>query len=178
MIIFDTETTGLNEVDAINLAKQPHIIEFAAIKLDDETLEEKGRLEFLCNPGFKLPDIIVKITHITDAMLADKPPFSNYYQDLVDFFLGERKLIGHNVMFDVNLLTHELRRLDRLRNFPWPPEHICTVEKTQHIKGYRLKLADLHTMATGEGFKDAHRAMADTEGLVRVVRWLRKQNII
>jgi len=43
-IIFDTETTGLPVNSIIDIKKQPEIIEFAAIKIDDETLDEIDRL--------------------------------------------------------------------------------------------------------------------------------------
>ena len=36
MILFDTETTGLVQAYATPLADQPHIIEFAALKLSDK----------------------------------------------------------------------------------------------------------------------------------------------
>ena len=38
MIIFDTETTDLVKPGLVPLEDQPHIIEFAGIKLDDFTL--------------------------------------------------------------------------------------------------------------------------------------------
>ena len=76
MIVFDTETTGLPAADAAPLAKQPHIIEFAAIKLDEDTLEEVSRLEFLSKPPIDLPPIITKITGITDADLGTTTVYS------------------------------------------------------------------------------------------------------
>ena len=54
MILFDLETTGLPKAEGSDLDMQPSIIEFGAIKLDDD-LEETARMEFLCNPGHPLP---------------------------------------------------------------------------------------------------------------------------
>lgn len=175
MIIFDTETTGLVKPKAIPLDQQPKIIEFAAVKLDDDSLDEVDSLEFLVNPKQPLSNTIINITNITDHMLTEAKPFSFYYQQLVDFFLGERVLVAHNVAFDRDLLTFELERIGRLNLFPWPPTHKCTVELSMSLKGYRLKLGQLYELAFGKAFKDQHRAMADTRALVEVVHWLRTE---
>jgi len=173
MIIFDTETTGLPGADLLPLNKQPKIIELAAIKLDDETLKEVDRIDMLINPQHKLEEIIVKITNITDKMLHSADPFGFHYPKLVDFFLGERTLIAHNLSFDTKLLKFDLMRIGKVIQFPWPPEWICTVEATRHIRGHRMKMSQLYAHCfDGAEFKDAHRAMADTEALARVVRKL------
>jgi len=174
MIIFDTETTGLLKSSIVDLDQQPKIIEFAAIKLNDQTLEEVDRIEFLVNPGYSLPKEIIKITGLNDSDLVDAKPFTDYYEPLVHFFLGEKYLIAHNVSFDVGMLTTELSRMGRLTQFPWPPIQICTVNKTMKIKGYRLKLSILYSHLFGEDFKEAHRAMNDVMALVRCVKTLIK----
>jgi DNA polymerase III epsilon subunit-like protein len=179
MIIFDTETTGLPGPDAMLLDKQPHIIEFAAVKLDDETLVQTDEIEFLSHPGMRLPDEIIKITGITDADLADKKPFSAWIPKLQEFFLGERIIIAHNCEFDCKLLEINLRRNGKQYHFPWPIKRFCTVEATTHIKGYRLKLADLYNLATdGGAFKDAHRAINDVKALAVCVRWMKKEELL
>jgi hypothetical protein len=47
------------------------------------------------------------------------------------------------------------------------PRRICTVEQTQHIKGFRLNLSGLHEFLFGEKFSGAHRAKVDVAALVR-----------
>lgn len=178
MIIWDTETTGLPKPETCPLDEQPRIIEYAGIKLDDKTLKEKGRMEFICNPGIKLDEVITKITGLADRDLEDKPPFVAFYPKLVDFYLGERSMVAHNLPFDRSLLTFDLMRIDCLTKFPWPPKHICTVEASMGVRGYRLKLELLHEIVTGMKHKDAHRAMNDVEALVTCVRWLRKEGYL
>ena len=53
MIVFDLETTGLPKAEGSDLDIQPRIIEFGAIKVDDD-FNEVGRLQFLCSPGVLL----------------------------------------------------------------------------------------------------------------------------
>lgn len=175
MIVYDTETTGLLKPMDVPLEDQPHIIEFAAIKLNDKTLKEEDRFEFLCNPGFALDAIITKITSITDKMLEKEKPFGFYRPKLSAFFLGQVSMAAHNLGFDKGMLYNELLRLDAVTKFPWPPQHFCTVEISKPIKNYRLKLGLLHELATGKPHKEAHRAMADVEALCTCVRYLRKE---
>lgn len=178
MLIFDTETTGLPSASIVKLELQPKIIEFAAIKIDDVTLEETGRLEFLCNPGEKLDKRITEITGLTDANLENEKPFGFYYQKLVDFFFGEKYIFAHNIAFDMNLLTLELRRLGMQYKFPYPSTQICTVTQTIKLQGYRLNLSKLHQKLFGFDFEEKHRAMGDVEALTKCVRELLQKKII
>lgn len=178
MIVFDTETTGFPKPGGVALSLQPQIIEFAGIKLHDETLEELARLEFLANPGKPLEDIIVKITGLTDAVLAPQSSFGASFKRLAEFFLGERCMVAHYVAFDRQMLTFEIERLGKMNWFPWPPEHKCTVEASMPIKGHKLKLGLMHEHFFGKAHDEAHRAMPDVEALVRCVRELRKGGMI
>lgn len=168
-IVFDTETTGLMLPEGAPLDQMPKIIEFAAIKLNDE-LVELDRIEFKCHPGGPLPPEIVKATGITDADLAGSMPFPVNIPALQHFFLGAHGLIAHNVMFDVGILAGELQRLELVTKFPWPPIHICTVEASQHLKNKRLKLGELYSIYTGKEIQNWHRAMGDVESLVEILR--------
>lgn len=178
MIVYDTETTGLPKPMGVPLNEQPQIIEFAAIKLDDKTLKEKDRIEFLIQPGVPLPPEIVKITGIQDVDLKDAKPFIHHLKTVVDFFLGERSMVAHNLGFDKALLKFELLRLDKEFAFPWPPDQWCTVEASYGIKNRRLHLSELHELATGKPHKGAHRAINDVEALCTCIRWLRKEGHI
>ncbi len=178
MIVLDTETTNLTVPDAAPLEQQPSIVEFAAIKLDDKTLKQVARMEFMCKPHTIIPPDSIAITGITNDMVKDKPPFAAYYMQLVDFFLGERVIVAHNLAFDLSCIKYELIRIGKLTAFPWPPQQICTVEKTVHILGHRMNLGALHLHLTKKEHTDAHRAMADVEALVRCVGALRKLKVI
>lgn len=178
MIVFDTETNALTVPDVAPLDQQPHILEFAGIKLDDKRLTETARLEFLCSMGRPLAQEELKVNRITNEMLHGIPPFAAHLKKLTDFFFGEWTMVAHNLPYDANVLRYELIRLDRVTRFPWPPNWICTVEASISLRGHRLKLSELYAEATGSEHKDAHRAMPDTEALVACVRWLRKKRLL
>lgn len=175
MVVFDTETSGLMKPVTAPLRDQPNMIEFAAIKVDYDTLEELDRFEFLCKPPQPIEPIITNITKLTNEMLDEHPPFAHFFPKVQQFFFGTYAAVAHNVTFDIEMLTVEMRRIQKTRTFPFPIEHICTVERSFDIRGHRLKLSQLHEILIGEPFKDAHRAMADCEALLRCVRVLREK---
>lgn len=182
MIFFDTETTGLLQPEANDLNMQPYIIELYAVDLqwDPDTGSFKFVKEFesFFKPPIPLDPIITKITGITDDMLVDQPTFASRYGAVCDFFLGQTTMVGHNLSFDAGMLWTELARLQCEIKFPWPKNHQCTVELSMGIKHHRLKLSDLHELATGAPHDGAHRARGDVEAMVTCYKWMIEQGHI
>ncbi len=178
MIFIDTETTGLLSASANELSAQPHITEIGAVKVDTD-MEFVDELHMLLNPQCEIPENIIKTTGITNEMVADKPIFAEVVNDLSKFFLGEEIVIAHNCTFDMGMIYVELARIEREFKFPWPSTWICTVEKSFPIKNKRLKLGDLHMIATGQPHSDkAHRALEDVYAMIRCYSWMQKQNLV
>ena len=177
MIVFDTETTGLINNPASPLSEQPEVIEIAAIKRNDDTLEEVARFQTLIKPRrLPLPPKIIEITGITDDQLASERSFAMHVGNLASFFLGERMCVAHNCAYDIGMFTLEMRRLDFMAKFPWPQQHVCTVDANMDILGRRMRLGELYKYVTdGQEIQGAHRAMNDVEALVTVVKWMRKE---
>ena len=176
MIVFDLETTGLPKAEGSELDLQPKIIEFGAIRFTDGNFEEYDRLEFMCNPGHNLDPKITKITGISD--LKDKKPFIHHYKDLCKFFLGETSMAAHNLPFDRKVLRFELERLDKVTKFPWPMEHICTVEVGQSVWGKMRKLGDIYEELFGKKIEGAHRSLNDVEATIEIIKWYKKEGHI
>lgn len=188
MILFDTETTGLIHNIAIPLKGQPQIVELYALKIDDDLasklrllddpvvinhqitaiIDEAEEWESLFHVK-KMDDDAIKTHGITLDMLADAPVFAERIESLAEFYSGERTLVGHNLSFDRDMLLLELRRLEKVCAFPWPWRHICTVEATENIEGFRLSLAALYEKLFGETFPEAHRAKNDVRAMARCV---------
>lgn len=177
MIVLDSETTGLIKSKSLPIDQQPHIIEFAAVKLDEE-LQPYAELTFKCNPGIPLDKVITDITGLTDADLKNEPPFSAHFPELVEFFFGEREMVAHNCSYDRDMIHLELIRLAAVTKFPWPPVHICTVEATTHLEGHRLRMTELYARAMGRPLAQKHRALDDVLALVDIVRWCRSEKLI
>ena len=159
--------------------QQPDIIEFAAVKLDDDSLEELDSIHFLCKPRIlPLDPVITKITGIRSEQLVDKKPFVHYLNRVTSFWLGEGTMVAHNLPFDREMLALELRRLDRERNFPWCPDHKCTVELTVDIQGKNSKQEWLYQHYLGKPANQTHRALDDVRQLCDIIRHMRKEGRI
>ncbi|ABL96807.1 gram-positive type DNA polymerase III alpha subunit [Burkholderia phage BcepF1] len=169
--VFDTETTGLPSHPLAPLDRQPRIIEFAGIVTDGRDILHT--LEFRCNPGVALEEIITKITGLTDADLRDQPDISHFFGELKSFFgkepmphvFGEKPKfarVAHNLSFDRNLLDYDLKRRGKtLDDIGFNDAlMICTVEQTTPQFGRPMKLQELWSRARGE-FTQKHRALDD-----------------
>lgn len=174
MIVFDTETTGLLKPELAEIGMQPYITELYACKVDKD-FNFIGEFDTFIKPPVPISEFITKCTGIDDSMVADAPSFLQIYDDLYDFFLGETVMVAHNAMFDKGMLRWELTRHDLELSFPWPKHTVCTVELSQPIRNRRLKLTDLHEIATGRPLENAHRAKTDVMGLMRCFEWLVKE---
>jgi DNA polymerase III epsilon subunit-like protein len=173
MIVFDTETTALKLPSEADLNSQPRIIEIGAIKLD-ERYREVARYSSLVNPGMLIDEEFhSKITGLTNAELKNAPAFLEVFSDLAEFFIGERRVIAHNVAFDMAVLSFDLQRINAQFAFPYPPKQFCTAQFTETKFGKRLKLVDWYEKVFGEKLKQTHRAVDDAAALASIVRKLK-----
>lgn len=172
IFLFDTETDGLIRNSLVREEKQPRIIELFGLVLDGD-LNEVDKWESLFSHAARLSDEIIRITGITNDMLDDAPLFSQKADELKAFIEGCDCVVGHNLTYDMDMVNNEMRRLNLAVN--WPVDRICTVEQTEHIKGFRLSLTNLHTHLFGEGFPNAHRAETDVRAMARCFIELRKR---
>jgi DNA polymerase-3 subunit epsilon len=98
-IIFDTETTGLDN-------RADRIIEIGGIELFNHFPTGKT-LHIYINPGDRKvhPDALA-VHGITDEFLADKQPFETVVDQILEFF-GDAKWIAHNATFDMGFVNAE-----------------------------------------------------------------------
>jgi DNA polymerase III epsilon subunit-like protein len=175
MILLDTETTGLTEISVAPLDSQPRVLELFARRVDDQTLETQSELHFMCSPGIPIPEKVTQITGITDDMVKGERRFAAHYLELAQFFLGETILVAHNLPYDRTVLLHELTRIDKITQFPWPYVHICTVERSQDLTNKYLTLTNLYIHYYGTDPHQLHRGAGDVDILHAVVRAMRKE---
>src|SRR4051812_37763447 len=164
-VFFDTETTGLLGVEAGGEQKQPHIIEFAAIKYDGNV--RVADLYLVMNPRVIISEESTKAHGYTNDMLVNMNPFTMHWKKIANFWKDVDMQIGHNLMFDKHVLNWELNRINKHLNFPWAMKDTCTVEVCVKWLGHRLSLTDLHVKLFGNEFYGAHSAMNDVEATVK-----------
>ena len=147
--ILDFETTGLR-------AGQDRPTEIGITVIENNVITEK--FQTLINPGIKIPEEIVNLTGITDAMVADAPTPGEVMVE-ARRFIKNRPLMAHNASFDKRFLETEMDLVDRKIDNPW----ICTLLLARRLilDSVNHKLPTLAQQfqipATG-----AHRALADT----------------
>jgi DNA polymerase-3 subunit epsilon len=101
LAFFDLETTGLNP-------RADRIVELALVRVapDGDVLERVRRF----NPGVPIPAEASRVHGITDADVADEPPFSARARSLLEL-LNPCDLAGFNIRrFDLPMLLAEFRR--------------------------------------------------------------------
>jgi len=164
IILLDFETTGLTLPSSSDLELQPKIIEIGAIKVT-ESMNVVAELSELIDPKQEISAEITKITGIKPEQLKGKRHIEEIIPELAEFFLGANTLIAHNLAFDRDVLYFELLRCGWERRFPFPPNQICTVDSTMHIKGRRMKLTELYEHTQGKPLAQTHRALDDVKAL-------------
>ena len=108
LVIFDTETTGLN-------FSRDEIIEFAAVVVEQvdgvsKVVREYDELIAL-TPGNAVPPMITQLTGISDMDLLEKGlPKARVAQDMAQMFQGKTLLLAYNAHFDLSFLYYFLLR--------------------------------------------------------------------
>lgn len=146
VVAIDIETTGLDpDRDAI--------IEIGAVRFKGNRIEDEWST--LVNPQRHVPEFITALTGIDDAMLRTAPAFGDVAKD-VQAFIGDARILGHNVRFDLGFLR---KRID----FP-----LNTVVDTYDLASVLLPSAGRYNLGSlgrelGILLPGAHRALPDAK---------------
>lgn len=166
MIVFDTETTGLSP-------ESNHVIQLSAIKcmVDDNCqFHELGRFDTYINPGYPLPKKIIEITGITDEKLSHYTDEASQWETIHEFFGDNPIVCGHNVPFDVSMMTALYFR----NGSAFAPIAIDTLKMAQEL--HRKDEAGSHKLgALAEHFGldyglTFHNSMDDVVATMRLLR--------
>jgi DNA polymerase-3 subunit alpha len=179
-IVFDTETTGLIQKKNAKIEELefwPRVVQLAW-QIHDKSGNLLRHEDFLIQPnGFKIPYDAEKVHGISTelAETTGKP-----LVEVLDLFLTEVEaaefLVGHNLKYDLDVLSSELFRLGRsLDVFDKAVLDTCTEDTAQKCqlpggKGKKFKLptlSELYFHLFKEGFNEAHNATADVEASAR-----------
>lgn len=143
VVVFDVETTGLPKWEIpSDDPSQPHIIQLAAVKYDEEQ-KEISRLEFLVKPeGWEMPPEIVKFneehgTGITmEKLAAEGKPIAEVIEAFMSFIEDCDRIVAHNLSFDRRMVRIELKRLgkpERADEWKLDNRHFCTMKESTNI---------------------------------------------
>ena len=82
----------------------------------------------LVNPGIKISDRIIELTHIHNEELTDKPRINELIDDVIQF-IGDYPILGHNVIFDYSFL----KKAAVNNNLVFPSAGIDTLKMARRI---------------------------------------------
>ena len=170
-VAFDIETTGT--FGAAGGDAPAEITEIGAVKVVNG--EIVAREDWLCNPGRRITPMVSRITHITDDMVADKPPVSGIIRAFAEF-TGDLPLVGHNIKSsDLHYITRAANRAGvRLENRFFDTYRYA--KRFQLAQGWpNVKLETLAQLF-GIEQSEAHRAWCDAEANVGVFFKLKEMN--
>ena len=162
-VTFDIETTGTYGAAHGDVA--PEITEIGAVKVVNG--EIVARFSELANPGRKIVPRIARLTHITDDMLADKPPVGEVIRKFKDF-VGDSVLVGHNIKnCDIPYISKAAKRAGIAFNNPYFDTYRYAKTMKAEMGWENVKLEYL-SQQFGISQPDAHRAWCDAEANVGV----------
>ncbi len=162
-VVFDIETTGLS----VHNCK---ITEIGAVKIKGgEVLE---RFNTFVDPECPIPEEIVKLTGITDDMVAGAPKVKEALTAFFQFIGNDTcnrghlpMMIAHNANFDIGFIRH----FAKLSGLPFENPYLDTVALSRYINP-ELKKHTLDSIA--ESYKlgefNHHRACDDAEMLAMI----------
>ena len=156
-IVLDLETTWL-------IPYREWITEIAAIKCRNWKILDE--FQTLINPERHIPNWIVRLTWITNEMVADAPTIKEV-MPIFSEFLGNAIIVWHNVSFDFRFLSyyHYQCMWNYLEN-----ETLCTLKIARKLLP-ELPNKKLWTICEYFGITNerAHRAMWDTRATLKVL---------
>lgn len=150
--IIDFETTGLSPKHGARA------IEIGVVLVSGNQVVDS--FSSLMNPQVPVPDQIVKLTRITNAMVSKAPSPRKVMQD-VAAFIGDADLVAHNASFDRRFMEMEMNAAGVSKSFNF----ICTMLVSKRIfpdaPNHKLGTLVQHlSLSNNGGF---HRALADAQ---------------
>lgn len=187
-LFFDTETTGLPlrwNAPVTDLGNWPRLVQLAWILSDDngQVLESK---DVIIQPeGYVIPAEVSRLHGITTQIAKEKGhPLKEVMEEFSDKIDAAQALVGHNISFDECIVGAEFERL-RMMSSLFLKSKYCTMKSSTDYcrlpgkKGFKSpKLSELHQILFGNGFDNAHNALADVEATARCFWKLKELKVI
>lgn len=181
IIFFDTETTGLpNWKEPSGDKVQPHIVQLAAVQVDEDSKEIIQSINLIVKPdGWEIPQETIDIHGITTEMAMDVGISET---DVLEIFLQlwrMKKRVAFNTTFDNRIIRIATKRYagEAVINSWKEGEYECAMIASRKIMGGKNpKLTAAYKHFTGKDLENAHSAMADTLACMEVYFSIKNHN--
>lgn len=162
LVALDSETTGL-------VPAADRIVALGGVRLHGATLYRATALDRLVHPGVPVPARASAIHGLTDAMLADAPPFAAHLEALRELIDGAVP-VGHNIGFDMAIIEAECHRAA----LAWTPPAftLCTLQLAAALDPLEENL-ELEAVAVRHGLDPLGRHSALGDSLLTAALWQR-----
>lgn len=149
-VVFDIETTGFSRFN-------DNITEIGAVRVSNGQIKEIYNT--LVNPEMNIPEEVVKLTGITNAMVKKERKISEVMPEFLNF-VGNSTLVAHNAEFDVGFIKYKCKDL----GIDFKRAYLDTLWMARAIHPDKSKFA-LSTLCTLYKIKleDHHRAWCDAK---------------
>ena len=154
-VVFDIETTGLSPVTET-------ITEIGAVKVKNGQITET--FNKFVNPCKAIPQKIVELTGITDAMVADADPINVVLPEFYEF-IGDAALVAHNASFDTSFIKKAAKDNGMKFDFCYLDTLELSRALVQGVKNYKL---DTLTKHFDVKLENHHRACDDAMATAQV----------
>lgn len=159
-IIFDTETTGLDN-------RTDRIIEIGGIELLNHFPTGRTFHKYINPASQKVHPDALAIHGITNEFLADKPAFGEVAEEMLEFF-GDAKWIAHNANFDMGFINAELARISRPSILPDMVIDTLSLARRKNPMGPNSLDALCRRYGIDNTHRTKHGALLDSELLAEV----------
>ena len=173
LVLFDTETTGLN-------FSRDEIIEFAAVVVEQvngvpQVVQEYDELVAL-SPGGFVPPEIEKLTGISTQDLREKGlAKTRVCRDIAEMIRGNTLLLAYNAHFDLSFLFYMLLRSGDMTVLKGKDKlDLLTVYRDRHSYPHKLCSAIEQYGLSGK-VVNSHRAVDDVIATVAVMEEMEKE---
>lgn len=149
-VVFDIETTGLaNQVDKIT--------EIGAVKICDGQIID--RYSQLVNPEKTISEKIIKLTGITNELVAKEPTIDKVLPEFLDF-CEDSTLVAHNAEFDISNIRTNCKKLSLDFDYPYVDTLYLARFLLPNLKNHKLGTLSKHLNVK---LLNHHRAVDDAK---------------
>ncbi len=158
-IVLDTETTGTDPV-------ADRIVEIGCVELLNHIPTGRTYHQYV-NPQRAMSDGAFNVHGLSDAFLADKPPFASVAPHFMEF-VRDARLVIHNAAFDIAFLNAELGRCGRPVFAPDRAACTLTLARRKHPGAPNSLDALCARYGIDNSRRTKHGALLDAEILAEV----------